>query len=140
MRPGTFRAHLKYLAEQCNVISLEDLTKRLEAREPIPPKTVVITFDGGWVDTYQYALTPLLQVGLPATVFLPTAFIGTDNLFWRDKVVASLSYLHTFDTPFPEFDFLGEHINHALRTMEESPEITVREDRALCDSTRRRTG
>jgi len=55
-------------------------------------KHVVITFDDGFRDFYTSAFPVLRQYGLTATVFLPTAYIGTqrmqflgmDCMIWRE--------------------------------------------------------
>ena len=46
----------------------------------------VLTFDDGWRDFYQYAYPILRSHEAPATVFLPTDFIGTDRWFWTDRI------------------------------------------------------
>jgi peptidoglycan/xylan/chitin deacetylase (PgdA/CDA1 family) len=45
-----------------------------------------VTFDDGWLDNYLHALPVLKRLGLPATVFLPTDFVGTDRWYWPDQV------------------------------------------------------
>jgi peptidoglycan/xylan/chitin deacetylase (PgdA/CDA1 family) len=45
-----------------------------------------VTFDDGWLDNYIYALPVLKRNALPATVFLPTAFVGTDRRFWPEQI------------------------------------------------------
>ena len=50
-----------------------------------------ITFDDGWRDVYENAYPLLRSHGIPATVFLPTGFIGTRNWFWTDRLVRLLN-------------------------------------------------
>ena len=44
-----------------------------------------ITFDDGQWDNIEYALPVLKQQQVPATFYLPTDFINTDNLLWHDE-------------------------------------------------------
>jgi peptidoglycan/xylan/chitin deacetylase (PgdA/CDA1 family) len=47
-----------------------------DARTTLPPKTVGITFDDGYLDNFQYALPILLSCGVPATFFVVTGLIA----------------------------------------------------------------
>jgi peptidoglycan/xylan/chitin deacetylase (PgdA/CDA1 family) len=52
----------------------------------VPKRTVVLTFDDGYKDNYVYAYPILERYGIPATVFLATGHVGSDELIWCDKV------------------------------------------------------
>ncbi len=67
-----------------NVISLDDFYDFLELREPLPRKSVVITFDDGWRSTYDIAYPILRKYGYPATLFVYTDFIneGGGGMTW----------------------------------------------------------
>ena len=91
--PETFRVHMRYLASECSVISLATLCNSVLANSPLPDKTVAVTFDDGWIDTFTTARPIMKQFGLKATVFLPTAYIGTRDLFWSDKIAYAIQTL-----------------------------------------------
>ena len=42
---------------------------------PVPGKTLVVTFDGGFRSIYELALPVLAALGIPGTVFVPTGYI-----------------------------------------------------------------
>jgi peptidoglycan/xylan/chitin deacetylase (PgdA/CDA1 family) len=52
----------------------------------LPRKAAVITFDDGYRDVYTHAYPILKKLGAPATVFLPTAYVGGSTLLWWDRV------------------------------------------------------
>lgn len=83
-----FEQHVNFLKKYFEVISLRDLLSMWEEQRWDPSRRYcVMTFDDGWLDNYTYALPVLREHAVPATIFLPTAFIGTDNWFWPEKVV-----------------------------------------------------
>jgi peptidoglycan/xylan/chitin deacetylase (PgdA/CDA1 family) len=81
----TFREHCRILKENYDVISLEDTSWFLQNNSnPSRPKAV-ITFDDGYLDNYEVAYPILREFDLPATIFLPTSLIGTDEILAHDK-------------------------------------------------------
>ena len=99
VRPETFAMQMRFLAENCNVISIDALTSAIAKNEQLPSSTAVITFDDGWLDNYEYALPILKEYNLPATIFLATAYIGNKEYFWTDRVAHAITMLHAT----PEF-------------------------------------
>lgn len=72
-----FESQMKYLKENgFHVISLDQLLDFIDYREPIPEKSVAITFDDAWGSIYDIAFPVLKKYGFPATFFIYTDFIG----------------------------------------------------------------
>lgn len=88
VEPDTLDLHIKYLRNQFEIIPLADLTSARHgyAHDLRKRPLCVLTFDDGWWDFYKYAYPILKMHEAPATVFLPTDFIGTDRWFWTDRV------------------------------------------------------
>jgi len=78
--PAQFSSEMGYLIGQhYTSISLVELADYLYYGLPLPPKPVVITFDDGFANEYQYAVPVLQADGLTAT-FLPcSGLIGEKN-------------------------------------------------------------
>ena len=85
-----FDEQMKYLSENYNVISLENLVDSLKNNLPFPKKGVVITFDDGWKDNFSFAFPTLKKYNLPATIFLTSGYIGTNKIFWPEQVISIL--------------------------------------------------
>src|SRR5207237_10086115 len=47
---------------------------------------LALTFDDGYRDNLTHVAPILKRLGLPATIFLVTAYIGTPNALWFDRV------------------------------------------------------
>jgi peptidoglycan/xylan/chitin deacetylase (PgdA/CDA1 family) len=71
--PGTFERQMEFLKlHRYNVVPLAELFEMLKAKKKIPPKTVAITFDDGFLDNFQNAFPVLRKMGFPATIFMIT--------------------------------------------------------------------
>ncbi len=80
--PELFEENLVFLKQHFDIVSLKDVLgtgRRIK-------KPCVITFDDGWLDTYHVAFPILRRLQIPATVFLPTGMIGTNRIFWYERV------------------------------------------------------
>lgn len=75
-----------------NVIRLADLIENLRNKNKIPPKTVVLTFDDAYRDNYFNAFPLLKKYNLPATVFIPTAYVGKEMLNSEGKTIPVMSW------------------------------------------------
>ncbi len=79
--PKDFEKQMNYLfQEKYNVVSLKKLVEYIKNKN-IPEKTIVLTFDDGYEDNYQFAFSVLKRYKFPATIFLATSFIGK-RAFW----------------------------------------------------------
>jgi len=83
---ASFEAQMRYLKQNgYRVISLAELLRFMEFKEDIPRKAVVITIDDGWHSTLDIALPILKEYGFPATLFVRTQFIETQQaLSWQE--------------------------------------------------------
>jgi peptidoglycan/xylan/chitin deacetylase (PgdA/CDA1 family) len=65
-------------------VTLDDIA---EGRITNPDRHhVAITFDDGYRDNFTSAFPILKELGLPATIFLATGYIGTGTIPWYDQV------------------------------------------------------
>jgi peptidoglycan/xylan/chitin deacetylase (PgdA/CDA1 family) len=81
--PEGFAAQLSLLQRHFDVISVAELEATLAAPRG---RHVLITFDDGYRDNYEYALPALRAAGLPATFFLSTGFLDRPKLAWWDEI------------------------------------------------------
>jgi glycosyltransferase involved in cell wall biosynthesis len=83
---NVFADFLDWLCDNHTVLPLDDLVARYGKNANDKRPLCAITFDDGWADNYTHALPLLRQRRIPATIFLPVRFIGTDRRFWQEKL------------------------------------------------------
>lgn len=82
-----FERHMQFLRDQFQVLSLQELVERWNKNDwDNNARYCAVTFDDGWLDNYRYAYPILRRFEIPATIFLPTDFIGTNDWFWPERV------------------------------------------------------
>jgi peptidoglycan/xylan/chitin deacetylase (PgdA/CDA1 family) len=73
-----FAALCDFFARYFEVITLSELLELLRRRADVS-RRLVITFDDGYRDNYQFAAVELRKRGLPACFFVTTGFVGSDQ-------------------------------------------------------------
>lgn len=96
VEPDTLRLHVRYLRQHFEIVSLDDLVARPDAvyAKSRERPACILTFDDGWVDFHEYAFPILQAEEAPATVFLPTSYIGSAQWFWTDRLGLMLADSH----------------------------------------------
>ncbi len=83
----TFRRHLEEAsAAGYELTTLDHALDVLAGRRAAKRDLFVVTFDDGYRDVCRYAAPVLRQMGVPATIYLPTGLIGTDGRFQHDRL------------------------------------------------------
>ena len=77
MSPESFERQMRFLRERkYNIVSLEELTDLIKNKKKIPPMTVAVTFDDGYLDNYTHAYPVLKKYNIPAAIFVVINRIG----------------------------------------------------------------
>jgi peptidoglycan/xylan/chitin deacetylase (PgdA/CDA1 family) len=110
-----FRRICRLLQRKFRVVPLAEVFRIRRRGEPMPPRTVAITFDDCYRDNL-FAARVLAEYGLPATFFVPTAFVDTDRVFAWDRGLPRMANLTWDDlAEMQRLGFeVGSHtVNHA---------------------------
>ena len=101
-----FDRQMALLARHAVPMPLARIVEHVREGRQLPPGAAAVTFDDGWADNLTHALPILARHGIPATVFPATDFIGTDRVFWQERL--------RFLLECPEFSRLSPEIRAAL--------------------------
>ncbi len=81
----TFACQLEFLSKHgYQIVPLGSLVKLIKEGKSVPPKWVVLTFDDGFADFYDYAYPLILKERIPVTLFIYVSGVGdVDKLSWE---------------------------------------------------------
>lgn len=112
----SFEEHLVFYKDNFTVIHYSELNNTLNKNSYEKP-ILIITFDDAYKSFYNIAAPLLKKHNLPATVFLPTDYIDTDELFWWDELIYlcnKMSCEKFYETVFSVYFFPDSKLQYAL--------------------------
>jgi colanic acid/amylovoran biosynthesis glycosyltransferase len=90
--PQAFARQMRRLAASGRAVSLAEVLAARAGEARLAPDAVLVTFDDGYADFAEHAWPVLRALGIPVTLFVPTAFpANPDAAFWWDRLHAALS-------------------------------------------------
>jgi peptidoglycan/xylan/chitin deacetylase (PgdA/CDA1 family) len=108
-----FEDQIAFLADQADVVALEDGLRTIATRPTSSSTMVAITFDDGTADFADLALPVLARHRLPLTLYLATAFVEDQRRFPDDG--QPLSWAAVRDAQATGLVSVGSHTHrHAL--------------------------
>ena len=78
-----FTRQMRWISGHYDVVSLRELADRLIGGRAVSG-TAAVTFDDAYRGVFDHAWPVLREVGLPATVFVPTGLVDLGEGFWWD--------------------------------------------------------
>ena len=81
-----FEDHLRFLQSHYDILEMDTAVELLRAGRSPQRDSVAITFDDGYADNVQNALPLLMKYEVPALVYVVPGYVGTDKLFWWDRL------------------------------------------------------
>lgn len=91
MDPAKFKEQMQYLKDNnYTTLTMSELYGFLKEDKKIPEKSVVITFDDGYIGNYTYAYPILKELNLHATIFMISGMLDNE-LYVNEKQLKELS-------------------------------------------------
>jgi len=86
-----FERQMRWLAGTRRAVSLDDVLRARNGGAPLPRGAVLVTFDDAYRDFDEHAWPVLRRLGIPAALFVPTAYPGSPGrAFWWDRLFAAI--------------------------------------------------
>ncbi len=86
-----FDKQLAYIQKHYTVISLLDFIQWHQGQKQLPNNPIILTFDDGYKNCYTNVFPLLLKYDFPATIFLPSDYIGKKEIAWYDIVAYAIA-------------------------------------------------
>jgi peptidoglycan/xylan/chitin deacetylase (PgdA/CDA1 family) len=98
--PEQFDQHMRLISSEYRPVSAEDLLDTVLHHKKLPPRSVLVTVDDGYLDFKKYIWPIANRYGVRPVLFVPTAYVGKDS-FWWDRLYDALqrTALHQVETP-----------------------------------------
>lgn len=85
--PAGFEEQMRYVAAHFHVVSLAEVIAACHGGPPLPPRSLLITFDDAYRDFAEHAWPILRRHGLPVVLFVPTSYPDQPHRsFWWDRL------------------------------------------------------
>ncbi|RKE22285.1 polysaccharide deacetylase family protein [Streptomyces sp. TLI_171] len=120
--PAAFRAQMERLVRIARPVGPDEVARAAEHRRPLPPRSVLVTFDDGDRSVLTEALPVLARLGIPAAAYVITDLIDGDQPYW-----------------WTEAAHLVQHGGRARALRGLGPTAAVRRMKALPEAERQRT-
>ena len=89
--PAVFERQMRWLAGTGRAVALADVLAAARGEALLPARAVLVTFDDAYRDFADAAWPVLRHLGIPVTLFVPTAFPGHPmRTFWWDRLFAAV--------------------------------------------------
>jgi len=85
--PEGFALQMEHLRRHYAPVSLPEVLAAVESEAELPRRAVLVTFDDAYADFVEWAWPTLRSLGIPATMFVPTAYPDhPERSFWQDRL------------------------------------------------------
>jgi peptidoglycan/xylan/chitin deacetylase (PgdA/CDA1 family) len=84
--PEDFDQQMAYLRRHYRPVSVEDVLEARRSGRELLPGSVLVTFDDGYLDNFEYALPALERYGIQGLFFISTGHLSERTLFWWERL------------------------------------------------------
>lgn len=86
-----FAWQMEHVSKNYSTPSPSEVFDRIARNLPLPRRSVLVTFDDGFVDNFEIAFPILRKYQIPGIFFVSTGYIGTPDAFWFERVANAVT-------------------------------------------------
>lgn len=86
-----FQEQALYLKKKYRLISISEGIDHIRNSEPLPPRSLAITFDDGYLNNYDLAYPICKGLDIPMTMYVATDFIINQDILWTDRLMLAIA-------------------------------------------------
>jgi peptidoglycan/xylan/chitin deacetylase (PgdA/CDA1 family) len=120
---SNFRNQLLYFKKKYSPISLNDLQNLIVDQDfELPPNPLLLTFDDGYKDNFDYALPIMDELGFSAVFFIPVSSVEDNKVLQVNKIHYILAALDSVSELIKYVENRVSkltHLNHHIKSLDE---------------------
>jgi peptidoglycan/xylan/chitin deacetylase (PgdA/CDA1 family) len=122
---ASFRRQMEWVAKRYHVVPLSQALMEMRSGT-LRARSLVITFDDGYRNVRTVAGPVLEALRLPATVFLVTDVMGTDETLWPDRLYLAFARTEVAEVDVPDLGLERRRLDgHAARAAAYATSVRV---------------
>jgi glycosyltransferase involved in cell wall biosynthesis/peptidoglycan/xylan/chitin deacetylase (PgdA/CDA1 family) len=129
-----FESHMKFLVRNFHIMTASELVAVVEGRQKLPRRSVVVTFDDGYLNNLTVAAPILLAYSIPAIFHISTDYIGGEAPLWPDEIFSRVLQWPEQKIPSPGGVAVKLASDESSRT---TAALKIQEDCKLLDEDKR---
>jgi len=107
---ASFRRQMEWVARRYQVVPLSEALAALRAGT-LAPRSLALTFDDGYRNVRTVAAPVLEALGLPATVYLVTDVVGTNETLWPDRLYLAFARTSVASVDAPDLGLVRRRLD-----------------------------
>lgn len=81
-----FREQIAFFKENFQVITMEEVIDAVREKRRLPERAMLLTFDDGYIDHYQYVFPVLKEYGMQGSFFVPSGILKYNKVLDVNKI------------------------------------------------------
>ncbi len=110
-----FRQQIDYFEKEFHVVTMEQVIDAVSGKGTLPEKAMLLTFDDGYIDHYQYVFPILKEHHMQGSFFVPSALVHTPRVLDVNKIHFILVSAPIEEVLLALYEILNRYRSHGVQ-------------------------